>query len=194
MLQKTAKFIRFLTVPPIVVTVELLLLLFMENIFPEMLDFWLTLFCLGILPVLAYPLQRIVPVFREGGQRMQRRLAFILSPLGYVAAVIISIVRNAIPNLLYISTVYLLSVILLLLLNKLTPFHASGHGCSLAGSIILPCLFIGWYAILPGVILFGLSFWASVYLKRHTVREFLLGAACATISALVCYFFIHPSF
>ena len=189
-----AKLIRFLTVPPLVVAAELLALLFFENVFPEALDFWLMLFCLGIVPVLAYPLQKIVPAFRDGGQKMQRRLAFILSPMGYVAAVLISVLRHAIPNLLYVSVVYLLSVILLLLLNKLTPFHASGHGCSLAGSIILPCLFIGWYAIVPGVVLFGLSFWASVYLKRHTAREFLLGAMCAAFSALLCYFFIHPSF
>ena len=194
MLRDFAKLIRFITVPPIVVTVELILLLRFENVFPEMADFWLALFCLGVVPVLAYPLQKIVPVFREGGQRMQRRLAFILSPLGYVAAVICSVVRHAIPNLLYISVVYLVSVVLLLLVNKLTPFHASGHGCSLCGSIILPCLFMGWYAIGPGVLLFALAFWASVYLNRHTPREFLLGAATSALSALVCYFLIHPSF
>lgn len=194
MITKIAKTIRFITVPPIVVTVELILLLFFEDVFPTVLDFWLALICLAIVPVLAYPLQKIVPAFRHGGQGMQRRLAFILSPLGYIAAVVCSVVRDAIPNLLYISVVYLVSVILLLLVNKLTPFHASGHGCSLGGSIILPCLFMGWYAILPGVLLFGLAFWASVYLKRHTPREFLLGALCSAISALVCYFFIHPTF
>ena len=194
MLAKFAKLIRFITVPPIVVTAELLLLLLFENVFPELLDFYLILFCLALLPVLAYPLQKIVPAFREGGQKMQRRLAFILSPMGYIAAVIISILRNAIPNLLYISVVYLFSVVLLLLFNKLTPLRASGHGCSLAGSIILPCLFMGWIAIIPGVLLFLLSFWASLYLKRHTVSEFLLGASCAAFSAFVCYFLIHPSF
>ena len=193
MIRKFAKLIRFITVPPIVVSVELLLLT-LEDVFPSVADFWLTLFCLAILPVLAYPLQKIVPVFRAGGQRMQRRLAFILSPMGYAAAVIISIVRNAIPNLLYISVVYLLSVILLLLFNKCTPFRASGHGCSLAGSIILPCLFLGFPAVIPGVVLFCLGFWASVYLKRHTVSEFLFGGCCAALSALLCYFLIHPAF
>ncbi len=194
MLQKFAKLIRFITVPPIIVTAELLLLFFFEDVFPATLDFWLTLICLAVIPTLAYPLQKIVPAFRAGGQKMQRKLAFILSPIGYIAAVICSILRDAIPNLLYITVVYLVSVVLLLLINKLTPFHASGHGCSLCGSVFLPCLFLGWLAFIPGTILFGLSFWASVYLKRHTAREFLLGAACSALSALICFFFIHPAF
>ena len=194
MLAKFAKTIRFITVPPIIVTVELILLFFLEDVFPTVLDFWLTLFFLAVLPALAYPLQKLIPAFRAGGQRAQRKLAFILSPIGYVGALVTAILRDAIPNLLYIAVVYLLSVILLLVINKLTPLHASGHGCSVCGSIILPCLFLGWYAFIPGVILFGLSFWASVYLKRHTVREFLLGAACSALSALLCFFFIHPTF
>ena len=194
MLREIAKLIRFVSVPPIVVAAELTVLLLFEDVFPKTLDFWLALFFLGILPVLAYPLQRFIPAFRRGGQRMQRKLAFILSPIGYLGAVICSILRGAIPNLLYISLVYLLSVILLILINTLTSFHASGHGCSIGGSIILPCLFLGGYAILPGLLLFGLVFWASVYLKRHTPGEFLLGALCALISAVCCYFLLHPAF
>ena len=194
MLQRIAKTIRFITVPPVVVTAELLLLYFFEDVFPEMLDFWLALICLAIVPVLAYPLQRIVPAFRKGGQKMQRKLAFILSPLGYIAAVVCSVVRDAIPNLLYISVVYLVSVVFLLLFNKLSPWRASGHGCSLCGSVFLPCLFMGWQAFIPGAFFFGAAFWASIYLKRHTVREFLLGACCSALSAFICYFFIHPTF
>ena len=194
MIRGFAKLIRFVTVPPVVVAAELLLLLFFEDVFPTLTDFWLALICLAVVPVLAYPLQRIVPAFRKGGQKMQRRLAFILSPIGYAAAVVISILRDAIPNLLYISVVYLLSVILLTAINKLTPWHASGHGCVLCGSVFLPCLFLGWIAFIPGAIFFAASFWASVYLKRHTVREFLLGAATSVFSAIVCYLFIHPTF
>ena len=193
-LRSVAKVIRFITVPPLVVTAELLLLLFFEDVFPQMLDFWLAFLCLAVVPCMAYPLQRLVPSWRAKGQRMQRKLAFILSPVGYTAAVLCSILRDAIPNLLYISVVYLVSVVMLTAMNKLMPFHASGHGCVLCGSVFLPCLFMGWIAFIPGAIFFAASFWASVYLKRHTVREFLLGAACSALSALVCYFFIHPTF
>ena len=194
MMQKFAKLIRFITVPPLVVSAELLLLLCFEDVFPHLADFWLALFFLAILPALAYPLQKLIPQLRGGGQKAQRRLAFILSPVGYIGALVCAVLRDAVPNLLYIAAVYLLSVILLLLFNRFTPLHASGHGCSVSGSIILPCLFLGGYALIPGVLLFGLSFWASVYLKRHTVREFLLGAAIAALSALICYFPISPAF
>ena len=193
-LRSVAKVIRFVTVPPLVVTAELLLLLFFEDVFPKTLDSWLALVCLAAVPCMAYPLQRLVPAWRAKGQRMQRKLAFILSPVGYTAAVICSVLRDAIPNLLYISVVYLVSVAVLSTVNKFTPFHASGHGCVLCGSVFLPCLFMGWVAFIPGALFFAASFWASVYLKRHTVREFLLGAACSALSALVCYFFIHPTF
>ena len=194
MLKSVAKLIRFMTVPPIVVTAELLLLLFFEDVFPQTLDFWLAFVCLAVVPCLAYPLQQLVPAWRTQGQRMQRKLAFILSPVGYAAAVVCSVLRDAIPNLLYISVVYLVSVFVLTAVNKLTPFHASGHGCVLCGSVFLPCLFMGGIALIPGAIFFAAAFWASVYLKRHTVREFLLGACCSALSALVCYFFIHPTF
>ena len=193
-MKSIAKIVRFITVPPIVVTAELLLLLFFEDVFPQILDFWLALVCLAVVPCLAYPLQRIVHAWRAKGQRMQRKLAFILSPLGYTASVVCSILRDAIPNLLYISVVYLVAVVLLTAVNKLTPWHASGHGCVLCGSVFLPCLFMGWIALIPGAFFFAIAFWASVYLKRHTVREFLLGACCSALSALVCYFFIHPTF
>ena len=193
-LKSIAKGIRFITVPPIVVTAELILLLFFAEVFPQILDFWLALVCLAVVPSLAYPLQKIVPVWRKKGQKMQRKLAFILSPVGYAAAVACSVARDAIPNLLYISVTYLLSVFLLTAVNKLTPLHASGHGCSLCGSVFLPCLFLGGGAFIPGAIFFAAALWASVYLKRHTVREFLLGACCSALSALICYFFIHPTF
>ena len=193
-LKPIAKAIRFITVPPIVVTAELLLLLLFEDVFPQMLDFWLALVCLAVVPSLAYPLQKAVPAWRKKGQKMQRKLAFILSPIGYTAAVICSILRGAVPNLLYISTVYLASVVMLTVINQFTPWHASGHGCALFGSVFLPCLFLGWHAFIPGAIFFAAAFWASVYLKRHTVREFLLGACCSAFYALVCYFLIHPTF
>ena len=191
---KIAKIVRFVTVPPLVVTAVMTILLFLEDVFPTVLDYALTVLFLGFLPVLAYPLQKLVPAWRRGGRTVQRRLAFIVTPLSYAGAVIAAVLRRAIPDLLYISVVYLLSVVLLLLFNKLTPLRASGHACGLAGTVILPCLFIGWRAILPGVLLFGLAFWASVRLKRHTAREFLLGAALAALAAFVCFFFIRPAF
>ena len=193
-LYKVAKLIRALTVPPIMVTALLLLLFFGDDVFPTTLDFALALVLLAIVPVLAYVAQKLLPGWKDGGQKAQRKLAFIFSFLGYTAAVIVSIVRGAIPNLLYISLVYLVSVIILTLFNCLSPWHASGHGCSLMGPVLLGCLFVGFYAIPAGILIYCASLWASVYMKRHTVREFFLGSLSAVLSALICYFIVHPIF
>ena len=191
---KLAKLIRALTVPPIMVTALLLILLFGADVFPATLDFILALVCLAVVPVLAYLAQKLLPGWKDGGQKAQRKLAFVFSILGYTAAVVVSIVRGAIPNLLYISLVYLVSVVILTLFNCLSPWHASGHGCSLMGPILLSCLFVGWYAIPAGVVIYCASLWASVYMKRHTVREFFLGSLSAVLSSLICYFIVHPIF
>ena len=194
MKNKIAKVIRMITVPPVMVAALLTLLFFFDDVFPTPLDFVLALIFLAVLPVLAYPVQMLVPKWREGGRKVQRLLAFIFSFIGYSAAVIVSIVRDAVPNLLYISAVYLVSVILLTLFNCFSPWRASGHACSIAGPILLICLFSGYYAIPAGLLVFAASFWASVYMKRHTVREFLLGALCAGLAGLITYFIVHPVF
>lgn len=190
-----AKIIRGATVPPAIVTVLFVLLYILrEDVVETPLDLALSIFFLAVVPVLAYPLQAIVPAFRPGGQKMKRRLAFILSIMGYIAAFTVSMLRGAIPNLAYIDAVYLCSVLVLTLLNVCTPWHASGHACSIVGPIGLLACFFGWRAILVGAVIVALSFWSSVYLKRHTVREYLLGAVSPLVSALLMYPLFWPTF
>lgn len=190
-----AKIIRGCTVPPAIVTALLLLLYFLrDDVVTNPLDLVFSLFFLAVVPVLAYPLQAIVPAFRPGGQKMKRKLAFILSIMGYIAAFTVSLIRGAIPNLAYIDAVYLCSVCVLTTLNIFTPWHASGHACSIVGPIALLACFFGWHAILLGGAVVALSFWSSVYLKRHTVREYLLGAVSPLISALLMYPLFLPTF
>ena len=193
-MNKLAKAIRVLTIPPLMVAALLCVLFFFDDVFPTVGDFWLAMLLLAIVPVLAYPFQKLSPRLAAGGRPMQRKLAFVFSFLGYGTAVVCSILRDAVPNLLYISVVYLVSVILLTVFNCLTPWRASGHACSISGPILLICLFIGWYAIPIGALIFGASFWASVYMKRHTVREFGLGVLCALGAAIITYFLVHPVF
>ena len=190
-----AKIIRGATVPPAIVTVLFVLLYILrEDVVETPLDLALSIFFLAVVPVLAYPLQAIVPAFRPGGQKMKRRLAFILSIMGYIAAFTVSMLRGAIPNLAYIDAVYLCSVLVLTLLNVCTPWRTSGHACSIVGPIGLLACFFGWRAILVGAVIVALSFWSSVYLKRHTVREYLLGAVSPLVSALLMYPLFWPTF
>lgn len=190
-----AKIVRGVTVPPVMVSLFLLFLFFFrDDVLTNVPDLLFSLCFLAILPVLAYPLQSIVPAFRPGGQKMKRKLAFILSLVGYTAALAVSLLRNAVPNLAYIDAVYLCSVIILTLINLLTPWRASGHACSLVGPAVMICFFMGWPAVIPAVLLTALSFWASIYLKRHTPREFLLGALSSSLSIVLMYLVFHPVF
>ena len=193
-LTKIAKAIRVLTIPPLMVAALLSVLFFCDDVFPTVGDYLLSMLFLAIVPVMAYPLQRVVPAWRRGGRRTERKLAFVISIFSYGAAVACSVARDAVPNLLFISVVYFASVLILTLFNTLTPWRASGHACSIAGPILLICLFVGWYAIPIGAVLYVASFWASVYMKRHTVREFLLGTLSAALAAVICYFIVHPIF
>ena len=194
-MKRFAKIIRGITVPPVLVSALFLLLYFFEdNVIPTIADLAFSLLFLALVPVLAYPLQAIVPAFRPGGQRMKRRLAFILSIMGYTAALTVSLVRGAVPNLVYIDAVYLCSVALLTALNVCTPWHASGHACSMVGPIALLACFMGWGALAVGAVVVALSFWSSVYLGRHTVREYLLGAVTPLLSAALMYPVFLPRF
>ena len=190
-----AKIIRGITVPPVIVaSLFTILYFFRDGVVPTRLDYLFSLLFLAVVPVLAYPLQEIVPAFRPGGQKMKRKLAFILSIMGYVAAFVLSLLRGAVPNLVYIDSVYLCSVVVLTLLNVCTAWHASGHACSIVGPIALLACFMGWWAILGGFFVVALSFWSSVYLGRHTVREYLLGALSPLVSALLMYPIFMPIF
>ena len=194
-MRRFAKLIRGITVPPVIVSVLLILLYFFEdNAVPTALDLVFSLFFLAFVPILAYPLQLTVPAFRPGGQKMMRRLAFILSILGYSAALTVSLVRGAVPNLVYIDAVYLCSVAVLTALNLATPWHASGHACSIVGPIALLGCFMGWGALAVGVVAVALSLWSSVYLGRHTVREYVLGALASLLSAALMYPVFGPQF
>ena len=194
-MKSVAKLIRGITVPPAVVSV-LLILLWQKrtDVIGNAVDFWLSILFLAVVPVLAYPLQRLLPSFRAQGQRGARKLAFALSIVGYITAFVLSLARGAVPNLAYIDAVYLCSVLVLTLINLFTPFHASGHACSIVGPVALLACFFGLPAVLLGALVVALSLWSSVYLKRHTFSEYLLGACAPLLSGVLMYFVFWPPF
>ena len=193
MLKKVAKIVRVLTIPPVMVGVLFFVLYAEKTVFLRTADLIASFLFLAVVPVLAYPIQKLEPIWRKGGRRTQRKLAFVFSMLGYIGAVLYCIFVEAGVNLTYVTVVYFASVLVLALWNALTPYHASGHACGIAGPILLVCLFVGnWRAIVPGVALFALSLWASLVLKRHNAREFVLGALCSVLTALAVYPFMQP--
>lgn len=169
--------------PPVMVAVLLTILYFTrEGIFRGPADFWWNCFFLAALPVFAYPLAALLPALRTRGREGQRSMAFIMSLIAYPGALIYGLLAGAAEPLLLIEWTYLLSALILALLNKATPLRASGHACALAGPLYLLIYFLGWAVLLPCLALGALVCWSSLSLRRHTPRELFYGALTAALA------------
>jgi len=187
MIKRIAKIIRIITIPPVMVMVLLLILRSVRgNVFQNnILDLLMSILFLALIPVAAYPLQPLIPKYKDKGREGQRNLAFIFTPIGYIGAILYGIFTHVSKDLLLIYFTYLLSVFALLLSNKVMKFRSSGHMCSITGPLIALVYFIGWILVIPCCILFGLICWSSLTLKRHTLYEVIGGCACC-IAAFGC--------
>lgn len=184
--QTVAKGIRVLSVPPVMVTA---LLLFLSIRKPYFFRTWREIFIcillLGIVPALAYPLQKILPRWKKEGREGQRKLAFLFSLAGYTVSFLWSLTSGVGKEIQLICTTYFLSVLLLTVCNKGLHFRASGHACSVTGPLLLLIYFVGGKCILPCIMAAGLIVWSSLVLKRHTCRELAGGAVACMIAFAV---------
>lgn len=181
--EKIAKCIRAITVPPVLVI--LMLVILYEKcpvIFHGLRDLWMSLIWLGICPILAYPLQKILPGWKEKGRTGQRNLAFICSIIGYLIAAVYGVLANVSLELQLIFNTYVLSVVLLDFLNKVMKKRASGHACSITAPLIFLAYFVSWKMAAFCIFIGGMSFWASLKLKRHLPTDLLAGSIVCFVS------------
>ena len=186
-----AKLIRVATIPSVAATASLCVIYAYDTSFiGSIANFVLALFFLGVLPMLAYPLQPCIPGFRGKGREGQRNLAMVFAFIGYMLGCIVNIFMSA-PTFLWIFYLdYLISGICIIVFNKVFHLRASGHGCGVAGPIA--CLaYLGIYpALFVGIPIYAASFWASVRMKRHTWQQFIGGSIIpiVTLAVLVLVF------
>ena len=186
--QKTAKFIRVITVPPVMVLCFLLVMYFFTDcVFRNVYELIFSIIFLMIIPILAYPFQKLFPSLNCKGRECQRNLAFVFSFIGYMLSVIYGFTIHAQKYLLQIFLTYFLSVLILLLFNKVIKIRASGHACSIAGPVTLMIFLIGSVTIIPCLIIFLMVAWSSIILKRHTLKELLFGVLSVIIAFAVSY-------
>ena len=88
-------------------------------------------------------------------------------------------------DLMIICTAYLLSVIVLLLFNKVLKFRASGHACAVTGPIVILSYYLGIWGLVGGALLYGAILWASLIMKRHTLKEFIFGSLTSTVAFFI---------
>ena len=186
-----AKFISFLTLVPVVALFVIQILFYNDGSFFGDGYGWyvVSLLCLVLIPILAYPLKRILPGYKEGGREEERKLAFVTGVLGQILGFVLSLFFGAPRGVRFLFTSYLIAGILLTVSNLKTSYRASGHACGVAGPLTILVYILG-NKLLLGYLLMPLVYWARLKLKRHSMKELLFGTAagvCATLISIAAF-------
>ena len=187
-----AHIIRIISVPPVMVGILLTLLFTLrEDVMTTPAEFAVSLAGLTVLPVLAYPVSMAIPAIRRKGREGQRSLAMYLSAVGYVGVFIYGLAARVGVGLMHIYAGYLFSVVIILLGNKVFKVRISGHACSVSGPLVYSGYFLGFGGIIVGAVCWVAILWASLVMKRHTLREFILGTLTCLLSFTVAWLIFH---
>ncbi len=172
-----AKIVRVVTVAPVMALLMLIVLYAQTpEFFGSAAVFALSVIFLTILPLSAYPLQPFIKKYRDRGREGQRTLAMVFAVCGYVLGCATGLLLRAPRDVCVIYISYLLSGALIMLINRLFGFKASGHACGVTGPSTLLLYFgraCGWF----GAAVLLLVWVSSVVMKRHTNAQFAAGAA-----------------
>ena len=180
-----AKTIRIVTVPALTSGCAMTLLWLSDTpIYHSTLDYLIVLLGLTVVPLLSYGFTAAVPKLREQGRETQRKYAMYFSAVGYLLAFGYGICAHTTAPYRVITGTYVISIVLLLVLNKGMHFKASGHACSTAGPLVAMSYFLGGWYIVAGTAVCALVIWASIEQKQHRFWELMTGSAVSGLSFL----------
>ncbi|HLR34948.1 MAG TPA: hypothetical protein VK071_06405 [Tissierellales bacterium] len=185
MKKKIAKFISIITVVPLV-AFYIITLLFTKSAASFNGNMWYLycVFFLTIIPILAYPLQSLIPEIKKMGRKGERKLAFILAVISYVFGTSLVFVLKGPKIVKQIFLAYLISGLSLSFVNKVIGLKASGHACGISGPLTLLHILLG-KKILWLVITMPIVFWSRLNLGRHTIKELITGTFIGIVSSYV---------
>ena len=187
-----AHIVRIVCVPPVMVGILLVLLYTLrDDVIASAVGMAVSLLGLTVLPVLAYPVAALIPATRKKGREGQRSMAMYFSVVGYVAVFVFGLVAGVGTGLMHIYAGYLFSVVIILIGNKVFKVRISGHACSVSGPMVYSAYFLGIWGIIVGIICWAVILWASLVMKRHTFREFVLGTLTCLLSFAVSWLIFH---
>lgn len=188
---KIAKLFRILTLAQILALATLCTMFAYDSQWfgDSALLFSLAIIFLTVLPISAYPLQPIVPGFRGRGREGQRSLAMLFAVGGYILGCITNLFFNAPAVLWLVYLEYLLSGLIILVFNKVFHLRASAHACGVAGPAVMLAYLGITPALIVGAVLYALSLWGSLVMKRHTLPQFL-GGSVVPVAVLVVLHFV----
>ena len=114
-------------------------------------------------------------------------MAFIFNFVSYLAVMVIGYCVGCNKMLQWIFNAYFLSVLVLKIVNKGFKIKASGHACSCTLPYLILTYYFSGYVTVICLLLYLVEFWASIELKRHTVKEFLGGTIVAWVIFAVTF-------
>lgn len=189
-MDKGYKIIRVITVAPLLALAMVLIIAWScEGIFLSRWHMIYSLFFLGILPLLAYPLQKFIPVYKDKGREGQRNLAIIFAAVGFTLGCIISFILPASDGLRIIFLEYFCGSFFVLVFNKVFHIRLSGHACGALAPVALFLYFRLYAPAVVGTVLAALVFVASIKTKRHTLFQLMGGGVVPLISIAVIRMF-----
>ena len=173
--------VRILTMPPIVIGVTLLLMYAPAGLLTMRELLWCEAFLL-LIPLAAYPLREIFHIGKDR-RKGQRSTALVCSAIGYIGGLIWSLLIPCswLVHILFLS--YVISIALLLMLNAVLHFRASGHACSMTAPAVLLTWKLHPLMLIPSALLIAAVYRSSLKLSRHTLMQLLAGSA---VSLLAC--------
>ena len=90
-MKKGYKVIRVITVAPVLALIMAGLVAgSCKDVFPSSWHLAYSIFFLGVLPLLAYPLQKYIPAYKDKGREGQRNLAIIFAVAGFAMGCVMS--------------------------------------------------------------------------------------------------------
>ncbi|HHY18739.1 MAG TPA: hypothetical protein GX522_02475 [Firmicutes bacterium] len=186
---KFAKIVRIITIAPIMALVALSILYVVSpDIFQNFTNYILSVLFLTVMPVLAYPLQPLIPKYRNQGREGQRNLAIVMAVLGYLCSIVSAFCFHMPKKVWQIYLTYFISGTGILSFTNVLKVRASGHACGVVGPISLMVYFIGTKALL-GIPVLILVYWACLKLKRHTVYQLFWGSMIPICSLIITVLF-----
>lgn len=186
-LSALSKIIRVVTAPAILAVLVAAVLCFEREAGEPFYEYFLFALFIGIIPILSYPICRLIPKLREKGRDFERKMSFVTSVIGYTAGFVYALIAPVPRTLLVAYVSYFASVVILTFFNKVVKVRASGHACGIFGPLLLVVLLCGLKYLAPCVLILAGVVFSSLYLKRHTVTELVFGALSSGIPVLVSW-------
>lgn len=136
-MEKVYKVIRTLTVAPLLALLMIVIVAAnCDGVFPSLWHMIYSMFFLGILPLLAYPLQKYIPAYKDKGREGQRNLAIVFAVAGFTMGCFISFVFPASDGMRVIFLEYFCGALTVLVFNKVFHIRLSGHSCGALAPLI----------------------------------------------------------